>query len=409
MAQQLTELARSAPKDIRGVRPLTTWREDLITMAVTIWPITALYFDAVGHNNRTGQESFFSLAHLFVYSGATVTGLWLTWVVVKHQLAAGVDVRRLMIDFKAIPVGYGVALIGLGVLTIAGPWDLIWHEIYGFEVGVDAVYSPSHLALFFGALLVTSTGIRSMWAKADIAPDLRTFAPVVISATLFLAMCSFVTMYLSVFMTNVAPTSDFVADMERFRDVSSDQSISLNAGLTGYGDDLWPLSYYSIGHAMAAMVITGIVLIGPTLLMLRRWRVPFGAFTIVFTWFGLLVSIMTEYRDAVLIIPLVLTGLAADLLQQRLRMTQADGRISLGGIRVVGTALAAVLWLSYYAVLALDEGIGWEPTTWVGALLVGIMTGFGVAFLIAPPAYGPRLVEGSEVRAEEAGHVVDRL
>ncbi len=49
-----------------------------------------------------------------------------------------------------------------------------------------------------------------------------------------------------------------------------------------------------------------------------------------------------------------------------------------------------MLWLSYYGILALDKGIGWEPTLWVGALMVGVMAGFGVAFLIAPPAYGRR-------------------
>ena len=34
-----------------------------------------------------------------------------------------------------------------------------------------------------------------------------------------------------------------------------------------------------------------------------------------------------------------------------------------------------------------------DTNQWVGALFVGFMTSFGVAFLIAPPAYGPRLVE----------------
>jgi hypothetical protein len=87
---------------------------------------------------------------------------------------------------------------------------------------------------------------------------------------------------------------------------------------------------------------------------------------------------------------------SVDLLQQRLGRQRSDGRVTLGGIRIVGTAAAAVLWISYYAVLALDKGIGWEPTLWVGALFVAIMTGFGVAFLIAPPAYGPRLVEAEE-------------
>jgi hypothetical protein len=383
--------ARDAPRAIRGVRPMTTWREDLITMALAIWPITAMFFDGRNHNNEVGQESFWSIAHLVLYSGATLLGLWIAVIVVRYQFAAGIDVKRLMVDFKAIPVGYGVAIIGLTILTLAGPWDLIWHEIYGFEVGVDAIYSPSHLCLFFGALLVTSTGIRSMWAKADIAPDLRQFAPVMLSAVLFIGVSGFITMYLSAFMTNVTPTTDFVTDLKSFNDVRSDQTIGLNGGLTGYGDDKWPYNFYSVSHGMASMIVTGLILLGPVLLMLRRWRVPAGAFTLIFTGYGLLVNIMTEYRDIVLIVPLILAGVTADLVQSRLA---AKGeRLTLGGIRIAGPAIGTVLWLSYYAVLALDKGIGWTPTQWVGALIVGVMTSFGVAFLIAPPAYGPRLVE----------------
>jgi len=396
MTSQLTDIARSAPKAVRGVRPMTTWREDLITMALCFWPITAMFFDGRGHNNETGQESFFSVAHLFLYGGMTVLGLWIAALVVRYQLAAGVEVRRLMVDFAAIPVGYGVAIIGLGLLSLGGPIDLIWHSAYGFEVGVDAIYSPPHLMLFFGGLLVSSTGIRSMWAKNDIAPDLKTFAPVILSSILFIGVAGFITMYLSTFMTNVTPTTDFVDDLARFSDDRANEATSVNAGLAGYGDDAWSYNFYSASHGMASMIITGLILLGPTLLILRRWRVPFGSVTLVYLGFGLLVNIMTEYRDIVLIIPLILTGLSVDLLQQRLGRARSDGRVSLGGIRIAGTAAAAVLWISYYAILALDKGIGWEPTLWVGALFVGIMTGFGVAFLIAPPSYGPRLVEAEE-------------
>ena len=49
-----------------------------------------------------------------------------------------------------------------------------------------------------------------------------------------------------------------------------------------------------------------------------------------------------------------------------------------------------------FIVVALTDGMGWPPSMWVGALLVGIMSGFGVAFLVAPPSYGPRLVEAEE-------------
>jgi hypothetical protein len=397
MTAPLLDLARSAPKAARGERPITTWREDLITTAIAFWPITALFFDARGHNNWTGQESFFSTAHLFLYGGLTILGLWIGMLVTKYQLAAGVDPRKTLLpDLKAIPVGYGVAIIGLLVLGIGGPVDLIWHTAYGFEVSVAAIVSPPHLALFFGGLLVSSTGIRSMWAKADLAPDFKTFLPVLLSSILFIAIAGFITMYVSAFNMNVAPTSGFINDLARFKDVHDDQSIALDAGLTGYGDDRWPYLYFSTMHGIASMVITTLILLGPMLLNARRWRMPFGSATIIFLAYGLLMSIMSEYRDAVLLLPLVIAGLAMDLLIQRLGQARADRRVSLGGIRILGTGTAAALWISYYAVLALDKGIGWGPSVWVGAVIVGIMTGFGVAFLVAPPAYGPRLVEAEE-------------
>lgn len=394
---QLAETARTAPRAIAGKRPMTTWRDDLVTMALAFWPITALFFDGRGHNNETGQESFFSIAHLFLYVGLTVLSLWILKVLYRHQIAAGSDIRRLVVDVSAIPVGYGVAIIGLLVLSIGGPSDLLWHTAYGFEVSVDAIYSPPHLALFFGGLLVASTGIRSMWAKDDVAPSFKRFAPVLLSSILFIAIASFITMYLSAFMTNVAPTSDFMAEIKRLDDVRFDQTVGLNPGLSDYRDGMWPYYYYSASHGIAAMVVTTLTLLGPTLLLLRRWRVPFGAITITFVVVGLLMNILSQFGDVVLIlVPLLIAGLSVDLLQQRLGRTRRDGRVTLGGIRIVGTGAAAALWVSYYAVLALDKGIGWGPSLWVGALAVGIMTGFGVAFLIAPPAYGPRLVEAEE-------------
>src|SRR4051812_15628278 len=389
---QITQLARSAPDAARGARPVTTYREDLITMSIAFWPIAAMFFDGHNHNNKTGQESFWSLAHLFLYAGMTILALWITSIVTRYQLAAGVDPRKsLLPELRAIPVGYGVAILGLITLGIGGPTDFIWHSVYGFEVGVDAIYSPPHLLLIFGGLLVTSTGIRAMWAKNDIALDFKGFAPVLLSTTLFIGVSSFITMYLSTFMTNVTPTSDFVRDYQHnFKDNFADQTISLTAGLTGYGDDKWSYYYYAASHGVASEIITTLVLLGPILLLLRRWRLPLGAVTATFTGFGLMVNIMTSYRDIVLIIPLILTGIVIDVLQNRAR---AGERLTLGGIRTVGPAAGAVLWISYYAVLAADKGLGWRPTLWVGAIMVGIMTGFAVAFLIAPPAYGPRLVD----------------
>jgi hypothetical protein len=396
MTTQLKDLARGAPGAARGARPTATWREDMTAMGLAAWPVIAMFFDGRNHNNKTGQESFFSLAHIVLYSGMTVFAAYIGVVLARYQIRAGAHLRRGVVDLKAIPVGYGVSFIGLCILGIAGPWDLLWHEAYGFEVNVEAIISPPHLALFFGALLVSSTGIRSMWAKRELAPDFREYLPALLSGILFLGILSFITMYTSAWMTNVAPTTAFVNDIKQnFRDVVDDQTIGLTQGLRGYGDNLFPYHYYTVSQALGVLVITTIALLGPTLLLLRRWRVPAPAFTVTFFALGLLNCVMTEYRDAWILIPLVITGATVDLVQARLAPGPGE-RLTLGGIRLIGPLAAAALWITYFAVMAIHLGIGWKTPTWFGAIIVAIMAGFGVAFLVAPPSYGPRLVEGGE-------------
>ena len=210
----------------------------------------------------------------------------------SYQARAGARPLRGIVDLKAIPVGYGVAIIGLCILGIAGPWDLIWHSVYGFEVNVEAIFSPPHLALFFGGLLVSSTGIRSMWAKRDLAPDFRALpAGAASRRSLFTAMLGFITMYLSAWMTNVPPTTAFVNDFKsNFHDVVTDQHIGLNAGLRGYGDNLFPYHYYTVGldpRGARSSSRRSCCSARPCC-MLRRWRVPARAFTLIYLRFGLL-------------------------------------------------------------------------------------------------------------------------
>jgi hypothetical protein len=389
---RLIDSVREAPAAARGARPTTTWREDLIAMILAFWPITALFFDGRNHNNKTGQESFFTTAHIVLYAGMTVFAIYVAALINRYQLEAGANPGRGAFDFKAIPVGYGVSVIGLCILGIAGPADLTWHSIYGFEINIEAIVSPPHLALFLGGLLVSSTGIRSMWAKRDIAPTMRRYLPALLSGILFIAMVNFITMYLSAWMTNVAPTTAFVDNLKRFPDMMGDQHIGLSEGLRDYGSNLFPYHYYTVGQSLATVVVSTIVLLGPTLLILRRWRVPEWTFAITFGAFGLLMNIMTSYRDAWTLITLVLTGLAIDAMQ-RAFAPGPGRRLTLGGIRLAGTLAAAVLWFSYFGLLALEQGIGWKPTTWIGVVVIGIGTGFGTSFLIAPPEYGPRLAE----------------
>jgi uncharacterized membrane protein YczE len=135
--------------------------------------------------------------------------------------------------------------------------------------------------------------------------------------------------------------------------------------------------------------------------MLRRWRVPAPAFTLIYLLFGLMTCVMTQYRDAWILIPLVVAGATVDVLQTKLARGPGQ-RLTLGGIRLIGPVTALALWATYFVVLAVHLGIGWKTPTWLGTIIIAVMAGFGVAFLVAPPSYGPRLVEGGEDLPPEA-------
>jgi hypothetical protein len=129
--------------------------------------------------------------------------------------------------------------------------------------------------------------------------------------------------------------------------------------------------------------------------------VPAPAFTLTYLIFGLLMCIQTQYRDPWMLIPLTIGGATVDLLQARLAPGPRE-RLTLGGIRLIGPLTALTLWASYFIVYAVHFGFGWKTPTWAGAIVIAVMAGFGVAFLVAPPSYGPRLVEGGEDLPPEA-------
>lgn len=60
----------------------------------------------------------------------------------------------------ALPTGYAPSLLGVLVFAAGGVGDLLWHEFFGVEAGVEAPFSPSHLALGIGLGLITTVALR---------------------------------------------------------------------------------------------------------------------------------------------------------------------------------------------------------------------------------------------------------
>jgi hypothetical protein len=92
-------------------------------------------------------ETFFSPPHALMYSGVTVTliGVVLSFVGWKN-----------LQKFKnSYFLSFKIKLIGIGLLTGAGPFDFIWHSYFG----LDGLLSPPHFTLITGMFLCSVGGM----------------------------------------------------------------------------------------------------------------------------------------------------------------------------------------------------------------------------------------------------------
>jgi hypothetical protein len=111
-------------------------------------------------------------------------------------------------------------------------------------------------------------------------------------------------------------------------------------------------------HVFGSLMVTNLLLLGPILIMLRRWRIPFGAVTILFTVVAIWLAALDEFRLWEAIPAAVAGGLAADALVAWLMPW--PGRVA--AFRLFAALVPLVFWSCY--VLAVDLRWGWpsRPT-----------------------------------------------
>lgn len=325
-------------------------------MLLGSWLLIGLFIDGWAHNNLDASlETFFTPWHGVFYSGFTACAGWLSWV--SFGPAARGRGR------EVIPLGYGLGLVGLVVFAIGGAGDLLWHMAFGIETDIDALFSPTHLLLFGGILLVLGSPFRAAWAgdPIDAAPTLRQFAPVIASLTLMASLVAFFFMYWSLF-TNASPLASVVAEA---------------AGAGEYAE--W-LDYFLVIDGVASALMTSIIMIVPLLLAIRRWRVPVGTATILFTAVAILSSALIAFALWFTIPAGLIAGLSADWVIHRARPSAAR----LGAVRVLAGVAPAVLVAGWFASLHLAGGVGYLTEVWAGTIVWCSLAGIGVSWLILP-------------------------
>jgi hypothetical protein len=132
---------------------------------------------------------------------------------------------------------------------------------------------------------------------------------------------------------------------------------------------------------VASVLVTNLIVVAPVLLLARRWRLPFGAVTLLATLGAVGLTSLREFTLGWLVPAMVAGGLATDLLIAGLR----PGPDRPWAFRVVAAVAPLLLWGAWMAAYALAYGIAWPPELWAGVLGMASLTGLGLSVLLLPP------------------------
>ena len=327
----------------RPTRPRLTWRQNLITVLLATVMEAGGILDGWAHTHVPSLETVLTPWHGVLYGGYAATAGWIALQVLRYW-------RRGHRGISAIPLGYGLGLVGMVAWGLAGLFDLaVWHQLFGIETGVEALLSPSHLMLAASEVLIITSPLRAAWSDPGVprAPSLRAFLPAVWSAAL---------------------GAQLIAFMLQF-DVAFLQTVPTAAPEAGIG----------------TVLVTNAILVGTMLLLMRRFRTPAGSFTVLYAGIAAMLAGLVEFDSWPMIVAALVGGAVADLLTWRLRSRPA--RFAAFAVAAGGSSLA--LWSAYMVGVALLFPFDWSVELWGGAITLAVGSSLGLALLAAPtPAPG---------------------
>ncbi|HEX5273918.1 MAG TPA: hypothetical protein VFW34_01425 [Candidatus Rubrimentiphilum sp.] len=194
----------------------------------------------------------------------------------------------------------------------------------------------------------------------------------------------------------------FVTDLSSGRTANVSQLAGLDAShpswsprgdliFTATGRPVPATTFLGLAYSEDANIIEAISITGIALMLIRRWRVPFGAMTFLFGVFAIGLAFQSDlYYE---IFAAVLTGLLADLALGIL------GERARGGLAfyALGFAMPAVLFTLYLVIarLTLPGGLGWPPNLIAGSPFIAGFAGLLIAFCFAPPLRSPEVEAGT--------------
>jgi hypothetical protein len=310
--------------------------------------VAGLFTDGWAHRNDK-PETFFSPWHGLLYSGFVASAVWMLRVVRSGQSAGHQGVA-------AIPIGYGVRIVGVAIFGISALADFAWHSAFGIEDNVEALLSPPHLALLTGGLLMATGPIASTLRREATSSMSYARAPwstvgaIVGALTFIVSVIGFFLMYVSPY------------DYGRF-----DSLTMIQVGPRGW------LRNETISAGVASVllfsVVTAVVLAWIVRTLEHFGGVPRGGLFVLIAIPALLQTALTSFDTLYRASGAVLAGIAAELTYSWVRSRLSNPLVLpvwIGGI-------TAMSWLVMFGAIQIREGVGWTAPEWSGSAVLAAL------------------------------------
>lgn len=323
---------------------------DWLFVFFSAWWIAGVFLDGWAHTHLdSALETIFTPWHAVFYSGVlAVTFLLFIQLYINHT--KGYAWKR------SLPREYMFSLFGLILVFVGGPGDLIWHSLFGIEVGIEALLSPTHILLAVGGAVVVSGPLHAIWYRDRKIQTIHKI-PVILSFTYLLMTLGFMLQFLHPFNFPWMSQTFFNENV-------------INNDIAG-----------GLGVANA-IVFTGIF-IGLILASIRHWLFPFGSFAAVLTLNAFAVTMM-HGEFYIFIITAFISGILIDILYQKVCALSLKEK----HIRIFGIFAPMILFTTYVITILVTDTTPWSIHMWAGMIVISGITGYLMTYLVVPPGDG---------------------
>jgi hypothetical protein len=307
-------------------------------------------------------QSFFIPSHFVLYGG------WLA-VLASVMAYAGWQIRKGSKPIDWLPPRYALAAAGAFLFGIAGGLDVIWHTLFGFELNLEVLLSPSHLVLFVAFGLIYFSVLSHATYLFDRAPreprkSFLASLPMLIGIAAVFVIVFWPTWYFDPFAADYASKGAIVGVRDAYNFIDYGSATAEIAGVAG-------------------ILLTTFILIPFVILPLYRWRLPSGSLTFILGWVFLQRAVIL---GVYVYLPAILgAALAGEIIWAWMRRGGEARLASPLGYRLLAFCVPLTLFSLYFLTVAfLPNGVIWPVHLWAGAIGMAAVAGLLMCFALIP-------------------------